>query len=442
MPSPADLAPLALVLARPAGLVALALPALVLLLALRRRRPGARVTGTLALWPSAAAVGRAGRRAPPLEAWLAALALLLGALALCGPRAAAGAPRTWTVVVDARPSLELAAREEGGTTRAAAGIARAARLVGARARAADRVRWLLRGGGELVLAPGATPPAGWWRAADPGAAPGWEAFDAPGVTLVTDVAPEPPPARAGLVATGARPAPGPIGATSGATGGALLVWDGERVVPGGAPAPREACVRAGGGNALPAPLERVLEAWCEARGVARAPGPSPRTALSLELVAAGEPRAVRCARDGWSAAGAAAALEGAPDDAPWRPWLDAQTDGGERLRVVERAPGRVRTSLVRLDEPAGDPAAFAVSWAELLDEACAPPAGVVPLDERRRAGEPRERAPLDPPPARGAGAGGATDAWLALGAALACLAALAAGRGRGAGQASPTSTRP
>lgn len=437
MPSPADLAPLALVLARPAGLAALALPALVLLLALRRRRPGARVTGTLALWPSGAAAGRARRRAPPLAAWLAALALLLGALALCGPRAAAGAPRTWTVVVDARASLALPAGDAGDEPRAAAGIARAARLVGARARPADRVRWLLRGGDELVLAPGAAPPASWWCAADPALAPGWEAFDAPGVTLVTDVALAPPPARAGLVATGARPAPGPIGVED----GALLVWDGERVAPGGAPAPREAVVRAGGGQALPGPLERVLAAWCRARGVARVASASPRTALSFELVPAGEPRAVRCARDGWSADGAAAALE-ASSDASWRPWLEARTEGGASLDVVERAPGRVRTSLVRLDEPAGDPAAFAVSWAELLDEVSAPPAGVVPLAERRRAGEPLERAPLDPPPAPGAGAGGATDAWLALCAALACLAALAAGRARGADQSSPTSTRP
>lgn len=436
MLSAAELAPpglalaLALVLARPLGALALLLP-LALLWAARRARPAARVTGTAALWPEGPPPGgRERRRRPPLATWLAALALALGALALAGPRPSSAA-RLWTVVVDTRPSLGLALAAGGagepGATRAAWGMARARELVGERARRADRVRWIARGAPELVLSPAQLPPPGWWPAQEPLGEPApFELHDAPGVLVVTDLAPVPALARAGWVASGASPLPGPIAAD----GADLLVWDGAelRREPGAAAGRTLVVERGAGAAALPAVLERLLEAWSDARGIARAPQRTPASALVLELAGdAGRAAAVVCGRDGWSARGMASALPEPAQDEPRERWLEASADDGARWCAVDARAGRVRSSLVELAEPAGDPAAFAVSWAELLDRACLPPAGVVPLAERQRQGARAERAPLEPPPSAGE-RGGDLDAWLAAGCALVFLAALAAAR--------------
>ena len=60
--------------------------------------------------------------------------------------------------------------------------------------------------------------------------------------------------------------------------------------------------------------------------------------------------------------------------------------------------GRVASALARAEELTGDPAALAVSWAELLDGALLPATGVVSLDERGAAGEARVVAPRHEPP--------------------------------------------
>jgi hypothetical protein len=70
----------------------------------------------------------------------------------------------------------------------------------------------------------------------------------------------------------------------------------------------------------------------------------------------------------------------------------------------------------------GDPAAFAVSWAQLFDAALLPPRGVVALEERQAAGAASERTPERPEGSRAAQAG--FDALLAALAAVLALAAL------------------
>jgi hypothetical protein len=77
-----------------------------------------------------------------------------------------------------------------------------------------------------------------------------------------------------------------------------------------------------------------------------------------------------------------------------------------------------------LDEIRGDPAAFAVSWAELFDSAVAPQRGVVALEERALAGEPVSIAPALPERG-GAHRGAWIDAALAFAAAALALAAVA-----------------
>jgi len=112
----------------------------------------------------------------------------------------------------------------------------------------------------------------------------------------------------------------------------------------------------------------------------------------------------------------------------WKAWL-----GRRPLPVVRVAPGLVWTAWCEMDEPRGDPAAFAVSWARLFDEMLLPPAGVVSLTERQAAGEPSFRAPS--PPLTFLSTGGLRNperagpaVWLAgLAALLALIALLLAG---------------
>jgi hypothetical protein len=132
-------------------------------------------------------------------------------------------------------------------------------------------------------------------------------------------------------------------------------------------------------------------------------------------------------RDGWRARAAFPAF-GAPaprDGLPWEPWLSAP--GGAVL--VRAAPGRVEVALDELVLEPGDPALFAVSWAELFDRALLPHPGVVALADRAAAGPPSQRAPLLPAAPAGSGlARAALDAWLAGLCALCAL--LAAGLAR------------
>jgi hypothetical protein len=129
--------------------------------------------------------------------------------------------------------------------------------------------------------------------------------------------------------------------------------------------------------------------------------------------------ALGCERDGWRWEVAVGAGRPAGEA-----WLSAPSGG---RAVVAWEPGRVRLAPGRYDrEPEGDPADFALSWAELLDRAALGPPGVVAVGERAAAGAGRTHAPRRTRgPARPAGEWPA--ALLSALAALLSLAALGLG---------------
>jgi hypothetical protein len=239
---------------------------------------------------------------------------------------------------------------------------------------------------------------------------------------LTDRAPAVQPARASVVAAGGAAVPGPIGAR----GADLVVWDGgaTRVEPGAAGARRVRTVD------VPEPLERFVLAWAGARGVEVVTAPPEELVVSGAAPGADDARA-RVGAHGWEA------------EVRFRSG-GVSAEAGESVRLasgglalVAAAPGRVRTALTAMEEPAGDPAAFALWWGPLLDGALAPPAGVVPLAERLDAGAPSTHVGAPPERAAAAAGGGRAATWLALaGALLGLWAAL------GAQSAASGSTRP
>ena len=90
---------------------------------------------------------------------------------------------------------------------------------------------------------------------------------------------------------------------------------------------------------------------------------------------------------------------------------------GGRRALVGAGPGIVVSAVSQIEDPDGDPAAFAVSWSRLLDASLLPAPGIVSLGERADAGargmrRPGEVEPDAPPEAAG------ISAWLAGGAAI------------------------
>lgn len=377
---------------RPLGLLALVLPLVVLLASLRRERPEPVVTGTFALWArlaSAAGGERSRRRVPPAR-WLMIAALALGAVALGGPREPrSAAVRRLRVLVDRSPSMYLpctgAEDDERAMTRLASALARLDVWL-AEQPSGIELEWCDAAEPARVVARGALPDA--WRRPPArvrceGPEP-WAGQDRRGVLWLTDQAPV-EPRHAGLCASGGAPVPGPVAWTDTEE----LSWDGATLVRRPLPGERSVAIR----GELPTWLRAFVLAWAAERGLRpteAAAGATDGTALLLEVraVAAGPEQFVRAARDGWWIEGEARA---APllDEVPCRRWLDA----GE-LPVVTYAPGRVWIGLAGEELPGGDPAAFAVSWSDLLDGACVAPAEVVALDERRSAGPARFGPPV------------------------------------------------
>jgi hypothetical protein len=228
---------------------------------------------------------------------------------------------------------------------------------------------------------------------------------------VTDRAPQPPPRRAGFVASGGSAAPGPI-AVEGST---RFDWDGEKIVevPDGAPK-RRLALTAG----IPRPIADVLAAWGEARGTILTTGDDPEASLAVRTQATGERRELEVGRDGWTARVVAAGHA-----ASTTTWLE----DAEHRALVAYAPGVVESAIVSMDEPTGDPAAFAVSWAKLFDEAVLAPPGVVDLGERRSAGEESFRAPETSPGEGTTSASFPWEAWATVAAGCAILLAAWAG---------------
>lgn len=417
----------ALVWTRPWGFVAWLLPIAVILLARRTSRAPLVATGTLEIWQRVAAElpsrGRRARRPLPPAAWCAVAALALGAFALCGPswQLPPGA-RTWRVVLDRRPAMFL---RDGSATRIERAVALARAWLDEHAHEHDDVEWIALVGPRSASRSGRAPPAEWLRAPRvPLPAPDWSAVDREDAVWVSDGPPATAPRHAGLVLSGGRAIPGPIGAS----GTTRWDWDGERVVavPHGVGA---RTVRIDG--ALVAPIERVLRIWASERGLSIDAGSSADVALRVISHGDADVQPAHAARDGWWASVDVGAAPSSDDDGELETWLSAELESraGGRRAALTRGPGRIDVALVRMQDPAGDPAAFAVSMAELFDACLLPPPDVVALRDRASAGEARVSAPLavatGSPAAEMHWRGAPLDAWFALAALAAALAAVA-----------------
>lgn len=381
---------LALEWTRPLGLLALSLPIAVLLASRLFERPVEIATGTLDLWKRVRAVrstdSTRSRLRIPLAVWLLAAGLALGALALAGPKLSPRASRELRVLVDRSPSMELPL---GAGTR--------------RDRAVEMARhWIDENVPEA--------PVEWIDRRRP-----FGPEDDRADTLwVTDVAPHPPPERAGFVASGGDAAPGPI-AVDGET---RYDWDGERIVEVPNGAPKRRVVVSGD---LPRPIADVLAAWAGARGAEVDAGNEEHSSLVVHAYHPdphnGPARHVDAGRDGWRAKGSVLGpAQSSFAGIPLETWL--ADDGGNAVVTFDK--GQVDCPWIRMEDPSGDPAAFAVSWAKLFDDAVLAPPGVVELGERRAAGDEKIVARL---PQAGEGfdrGSGNFPSWLAL-AATGCV---------------------
>jgi len=404
-------AALALVLERPGYAPWLLLAPLLLWLARRAQRPPEVPIGTFALWQDVQELHGAGARARarvPAWAWWAALALACAALAALGPRGArTRAPRTWSVVVDLSPSMHLAL---DGRTRLDAALAQAEELLAAQLAPADRVRWQAPGRAALELGPRARPGAAWLVAEARGEPePEWGDHDLDGTLWVTDRVPAVARARAWVCASG-----GPAVAGAIAGDGATLVHVGDDGRARAAPAPSTAGVVLRG--ELPPVLVRAVRAWAGARGYALG-GHADESVLVLEPAGAGEARAVTLGGNGWSAR-ASARVAGAAEPGEQELWFAQEPAGGAAV-VLRGRTGRLRVFLAELQEPSGDPAAFALACGQLFDALARPRPEVVALGERAAAG-PAALVRGTPPQASGPGA----DAGPLVSASLAGLAVL------------------
>ncbi len=433
--------------AHPAGLLALALPLVLYLLARARSRPPEFATGTLEIWPSLprAAVLRASRarRSVPSTVWLLIGALAAGALAAAGPRVAGPrAPRLWTLLVDHSPSTSLPHRLSSGDAKRRIDVAleRARAWLAENGEAGDRVVWRSAARPQLELPFGERPSAEWlahppWFAPEPE----FELDDTPASIWVTDRAPLAPAQRAGCFASGGESVAGPI-ACDGRT---RIDWNGSALVAVENAIEERTVALDPGRAALPDELVELFALWARERGFSVSEGPRAMTERSaarvMTLEAAGpatgpEPE-VEGGRDLWRARGRAipgGLLASAFGDPPGEVWLASEPAGGESWALVLAAPGRVKLAWRELESLSGDPAAFALSWSRLFDRCVLPPSGIVPLAERADAGASFERAPRAGEASvlsGGADEGHAIDAWLAGGAALCALvAAWSAGR--------------
>jgi hypothetical protein len=402
--------------ARPGALVLLLLPLVVLWFARRAAsRPTVDATGTLEIWQRTVpeAPRSAAKPRLPLAVWLLVIALVFGTVALLGPRSSAlAATKTLLVVVDRSPSMYL---RDGAGTRLEHALALARARIAALGY--ERTAWIAPPmESDETRAPDQMPSA--WLAPPrfQVSEPDLAAFDRAEVLLVTDRAPEKALERAGICASGGAAAPGPIGFD----GGFVLVWDGEKLLPG-KPA---VALGIGVSTGLPESVQRLISAWIHARQLTAEPlspaaNPSDEAVLVIREFQGGPEHDVRLERDGWSAeARSVGPLPARDTYGTLEPWLTSAA--GEV--VVARASGRVYVALSAIGEPRGDPAAFPVSWAQLLDEALALPPGCVSLAERRAAGAPLTRDPA-PPASNEADPNGP---WTALAAGIAALFALVA----------------
>ncbi len=408
--------------ARPLGLVALLLPAIVLWLARARPLWPTVAIGTLALWEEVAPpISRSGARPRgpvDLALVLLAIALAFGAIALAGPRPAhAASALTWRIVVDRSPTMYRA--NAAGELPIATAARAAERWLAENVSRADRVLWQAPGGSRDERSEGLSMPSDWLRAPHiPRSPPRFAEEDRAGTLWITRAPLAVSPRTAGVCAAAIQPSHGPIAVV----GTTRFDWNGERIleIAGGA---RPARVIAT--SELPAPIDAFVATWAEARSLAYERGASSEDGALLTLRRApdGPERTIDTGRDGWRAQGVVrGSARVSDDDGDLETWLD---QGG--VPIVTHAPGRIEIAWSDMQRPSGDPAAFAVSWAALLDSALLPHPAVVPPAERMARAAERFEPPRAPPDseARTAAvdAGPKIAAWLSLAALALALAA-------------------
>jgi len=385
----------------PTGLWALVLPIVLALLSLRRGKPSSLHLGTVRLWRdlTGESEGARVRRHLPLARVLLIGALVAGGLALGGPRLKKPSiQKTWHVVLDTRPTMFLEHTTEEGVpsgqgTRLAVGL-RALEQLLQEQNTRPALRWSRRISGltrldriaservpAAFLVPG---PSGHARSS-------WLALDEPHTLWVSDsMPPGSLPEHAGVVLSGGGPVPGPVASV----GDRLLsMRAGEWVEEAGMPM-RFVFLDEG----LPTRLASFAKVWAGERGLEISDSDSGDESLALRLVAAragsGSLPVEVFGRDGWQASAPLVEVGEESDSAPRpRPWLSAEV-AGDVWPLVSWRPGWVRVAFGEpFEDRSGDPGAFAVSWADLLDRALLSAPGVLPQGEREPAGPATTRAP-------------------------------------------------
>ncbi len=364
------------------------------------RAAGAREqpTGSVELWREAVRdAPQSARRAWrwPARTVAAVAALLFAVLALAQPvHVPAPSAVKWVAIVDA--SASMGGGDGVDPSIAVQAVERAERMLDRVSRQGDSIEWRLVSGDHVIRSTPEAPLDELTRkelARRALARPAWRRFDEPGAIWVTCDAEGLAPTRAGLVAPGLVPRTGEFASWP----GAALLWspsDRADVVP--RTAPRVAMRAADGDSAV----GRIVAAWARARGVEAVQDEAldqESFELVVSLAAESGDASARGARDGWTLSGAFGSL--APTRWPSTVWLSDETDSARALVRVER--GRVDCAFTAQHELAGDAAAFAVSWAELLDSSLLPVEPTYPLPVLRERSERVEIDPQRPAPAEG-----------------------------------------
>lgn len=374
---------------QPLGFIALALPVLFLIAARERGGAQPRLVGSLSIWHRVRGESEVSsrRRKAPLTPRILVMsaAMTLGALALTAPGFThKSPPPIWRIVLDTSPSNAI------GKDESRLEISVVAAVNWAVENASDaRLFWIgapLESGQAEVEETdvGSLPSASFLARVSQAQSPRrWSRFDWANCLWL-------PTANYGVESRLAgRPQlefedePGPVALLQ---NGNWLWWEpdselSERIPPVGTPAAR---LRLEGEVfAVGSPLGDLARAWGEERGLGVHSGSAePGDVLYLQSVAlsadgADEANAA-IERDSWSAQ--ATWPVGLVNPHYYEPWLSYRG-----TTLASWRPGKIWLGISRLEEPRGDPAAFAVSWATLFENACLAGIGVVSVADRAAA---------------------------------------------------------
>ncbi|MFT4710246.1 MAG: hypothetical protein ACJAZ8_002622 [Planctomycetota bacterium] len=384
-----------LAFAQPLGFAALLVPVLFLIAARERGKAEPRLVGSLEIWRRVAGDRQEATRArkAPLtpRIYLMAAAMTLIAMALAGPSWTTEAqPRSWRIVLDTASSNGLPSGEVDGDGRSRfdLAVARGVDWSGENF-AGEEVFWLgaISPDGAIAMEqcePGSRPSKAFLDGARGASAPrSWESFDAVDCLWLPTSGVQDAPRYAARPALDYAAGPGPVQDLGGGQG--LWLDAAGQLVRGPLPEdlPTASLRLSGAATSEGTALGDLARMWAASRGLVITGGEDlqPGEVLFLrsgeaDTVALGASASL--GRDGWRARGTwpksgALAMAG-------QIWLGHR----DRALVSWRA-GTIELALSTLDQPSGDPAAFAVSWATLFEQAALAGPGIVSVAERRAA---------------------------------------------------------